>query len=226
MLELMSHSEMCHREGRNLQQGMNYLAHSSHSIILMSLQKNAPYDDRMLDESTILYEGHNVPRVGNIDPKTCDQPRVTDFGSPTENGKFFNAAKAFLNHGKEPRRVCVYEKIRPNIWSYNGTFHLVDAWLEDSNSRKVFKFKLTAVEGEEIDEVPIDREAPHRRLIPSQVKLEVFKRDEGKCIKCSSKDQLHYDHDLPFSRGGSSLTAENVRLLCSRHNLEKSNKIE
>jgi hypothetical protein len=36
---------------------------------------------------------------------------------------------------------------------------------------------------------------------------------------------LHYDHDIPFSRGGSSLTAANVRLLCARHNLEKSDKI-
>lgn len=36
---------------------------------------------------------------------------------------------------------------------------------------------------------------------------------------------LHFDHDIPFSKGGSSLTAENVRLLCAKHNLEKSDKI-
>jgi hypothetical protein len=36
---------------------------------------------------------------------------------------------------------------------------------------------------------------------------------------------LHYDHDIPFSKGGSSLTADNVRLLCAKHNLEKSDKI-
>ena len=33
------------------------------------------------------------------------------------------------------------------------------------------------------------------------------------------------DHDIPFSKGGSSLTAANVRLLCAKHNLEKSDKI-
>jgi len=31
--------------------------------------------------------------------------------------------------------------------------------------------------------------------------------------------------DVPFSKGGSSLTAANVRLLCAKHNLEKSDKI-
>ena len=34
-----------------------------------------------------------------------------------------------------------------------------------------------------------------------------------------------YDHDIPFFKGGSSLTTENVRLLCGKHNLQKSGKI-
>jgi len=40
-----------------------------------------------------------------------------------------------------------------------------------------------------------------------------------------SKGNLHFDHDVPFSKGGSSITAKNVRLLCAKHNLEKSDKI-
>jgi len=36
------------------------------------------------------------------------------------------------------------------------------------------------------------------------------------------KDLL-FDH-IPFSKGGSSLTAANVRLLCAKHNLEKSER--
>lgn len=63
-------------------------------------------------------------------------------------------------------------------------------------------------------------------MIPSHVKLEVWKRDGGKCVTCGSSDNLHYDHILPFSKGGSSLLASNIQLLCARHNLEKSDKIE
>jgi SAD/SRA domain len=227
MLDIISHSEMCHREGRNLQQGMNYQIHGTHSVILMSLRQNAPYEDEVSDDgSTIVYEGHDTPRHGEINPKTIDQPLARFSGEATENGKFYAAARAFATESSRPRRVRVYEKIKPNIWSYNGVFHLVDAWVKDTGSRKVLKFKLVAVEGEENFDEPSDATAPHRRLIPSWVKLAVFKRDAGQCVICTSKEDLHYDHDLPFSRGGSSLTPENIRLLCGRHNLQKSARIE
>ena len=42
---------------------------------------------------------------------------------------------------------------------------------------------------------------------------------------CGSEENLHFDHIIPFSRGGSSLTANNVQLLCARHNLEKRDRI-
>jgi hypothetical protein len=121
--------------------------------------------------------------------------------------------------------VRVYEKIRPGIWSYNGIFHLVDSWTERDERRVVFKFRLAAVEGEEdLSLPPPERPAP-RRIIPTGVKLEVWKRDGGKCVVCGATDDLHFDHDLPFSLDGTSVTAANVQLLCARHNLEKHDSI-
>ena len=52
-----------------------------------------------------------------------------------------------------------------------------------------------------------------RRLIPTTIKLEVWKRDQGKCVKCGAEDELHFDQIIPFSRGGTSLRAENIQLL-------------
>jgi 5-methylcytosine-specific restriction endonuclease McrA len=43
---------------------------------------------------------------------------------------------------------------------------------------------------------------------------------------CGDTKNLHFDHELPFSKGGTSLSAKNVRLLCMKHNLQKSDKIE
>jgi 5-methylcytosine-specific restriction endonuclease McrA len=62
-------------------------------------------------------------------------------------------------------------------------------------------------------------------LIPTLVKVDVWRRDRGQCVQCGSTKNLHFDHDIPFSKGGSSLTTANVRLLCAKHNLEKSDKI-
>ena len=227
--EVISYMEMCVREGASLQRGMNFrLRGGDHSVILMSLRPNAPYQDRIEDGGeTLIYEGHDVPKTAeNPEPKRVDQPKRLPSGGLTENGKFFEAAKRAARKQAPPERVRVYEKIRKGIWSYNGVFHLVDAWTERDEHRRVFKFKLVAVEGDEDFSKPADREQAHRRIIPTKVKLEVWKRDGGQCVKCGATDELHFDHDLPYSLGGTSLTASNVQLLCARHNLEKSNRIE
>jgi hypothetical protein len=75
----------------------------------------------------------------------------------------------------------------------------------------------------EVDDIIVD--VQHNRLISTPVKVEVWRRDRGQCIQCDSMKNLHFDHDIPFSKGSSSLTAANVRLLCAKHNLEKSDKI-
>jgi 5-methylcytosine-specific restriction endonuclease McrA len=92
--------------------------------------------------------------------------------------------------------------------------------------RRVFKFKLTAVEDEEDLSAPVPAHPKPRRIIPTSVKLEVWKRDGGKCVKCGQATDLHFDHIPPWSKGGSSSTPENIQLLCGKHNIEKRDRIE
>lgn len=226
--EIISYLEMCQREGVSLQRGMNFGLGGNHSVILMSVRPNAPYEDELQDNGTVLvYEGHDEPRSSRIaDPKRVDQPEHTPYGGPTQNGLFWRAAQDAKTGLRPPERVRVYEKLRQGIWSYNGVFHLVDAWKQESNERQVFKFKLVAVEGEEDLDLPVRSDATRRRIIPTQVKLEVWKRDGGKCIICGATDELHFDHIVPYSKGGTSLVAENIQLLCARHNLEKRDQIQ
>ncbi|MBN2564063.1 MAG: HNH endonuclease [Phycisphaerae bacterium] len=210
---------------------MNFRLHGGPSIILMSLRKNAPYADRVEDDGkTLIYEGHDIPRQpGGPYPKNADQPMFNPGGSLTENGKFHKAAKMHKDHGAEADLVKVYEKIKSGIWVYNGMFKLVDAWQEDSGGRKVFKFRLELTEQRATTgrkRAHPRSDLPHNRVIPSRIMLEVYKRDGGKCVICGSRDNLHFDHILPFSKGGTSLKAENIQLLCARHNLEKKDKIE
>lgn len=225
--DVVSHAEMCAEEAASLQRGMNFRLQNRFSVLLMSVRRGAPYEDMALEEGRVLiYEGHDAPRVvGGPDPKAADQPEHTPKGRPTQNTLFYEAALRFKRGEAAPELVRVYEKIHRGIWVFNGVFQLVDAWKEPRGSRTVFKFRLELVEGAEIPAGQM-AEMAHARMIPTAVKLEVWKRDKGRCVKCGRRDNLHFDHLLPFSRGGTSLLAENIQLLCARHNLEKKDRIE
>ena len=223
--DIISYAELVYEEGQNLQKGMNYKVTPHYSVFLMSVRKNAPYADE-IDSRTnaIIYEGHDAHRNHNENPKSIDQPFQTPNGTLTENGKFYVTALAYkLGLTSEPHKIKVYEKIREGIWSYKGFFNLVDAKIINTGARNVFKFYLQPVEVKKFRKKAII--IPHTRLIPTEVKLEVWKRDKGKCVKCGATVNLHYDHDLPYSKGGTSYTAKNVRILCMKCNLEKSSKI-
>ena len=192
--KIISYTEMCASEGQSLQRGMNYRIRGRTSVILMSLRKNSPYQDVVADNgTTIIYEGHDVPKNVDPNPKSIDQPYCLESGRLTEN----------------------------------GLFKLEDAWLERDGTRKVFKFKLKILQGEIDSGVSKagDQLSPGR-LIPPAIKLEVFKRDAGECVICGEEDELHFDHIIPVTKGGTSSKAENIQLLCARHNIQKSNKIE
>ena len=225
--QIISYIEMCQREKTSLQAGMNFGLGGNHSVILMSLRANAPYRDRIQDGgTTLIYEGHDQPLSEECpQPKLVDQQERRASGSLTQNGRFHQAAQAAKAGKRTPERVRVYEKLRPGIWSYNGIFHLVDAWIEFDGKRNVFRFKLIAVEGEEDFDIPSLVAPPRRRIIPTAIKIAVWKRDGGKCVICDATDELHFDHDLPWSKGGTSITAANVQLLCARHNIQKRDDI-
>lgn len=59
------------------------------------------------------------------------------------------------------------------------------------------------------------------RNIEAWVKEAVWERDGGKCRVCGTTRNLHFDHDVPFAKGGGN-HIKNVKLLCAEHNLSKS----
>jgi HNH endonuclease len=226
--DIISYMDMCRQEGSSLQRGMNFRLAGRTSVILMSIRAGAPYADKVEDVGRILiYEGHDIPKTKDgPNPKEVDQQRESPSGSPTQNGLFWKAALAHKKKGTPPELVKVYEKIRTGIWAFAGLFELVDAWSQKEKGRTVFKFKLQVSEQHLQEPQRNANEIDHDRLIPTVVKLEVWKRDKGKCVLCGSKENLHFDHVLPFSKGGTSLLPQNIQLLCARHNLEKRDRIE
>ena len=219
---IISYADIIKREEIMLQRGMNFRVNPNYSIILMSVRKGAPYRDRWHEDTGLLeYEGHDAPKRGPGDPKRVDQLMKYGGGKLTENGKFYEAALKYKDGKSKNEVVQVYEKISQGVWCDRGRYELIDAKVLFDGVRNVFRFFLRPAKTPHAKE-PLLRQT---RIIPTAVKVEVWKRDQGCCVICGSKENLHFDHDVPFSKGGSSITAKNVRLLCAKHNLAKSNKI-
>ena len=219
---------MCDIENvQTLQRGMNFRMNPVYSVILMSQRSNAPYIDKIYSDGvTIEYEGHDMAKNYSENSKEEDQSEKLPSGKITQNGLFVKAVKKYKeNKENKPELVKVYEKIFSGVWSLKGFFDLIDYKIIHDGKRNVFRYILKLSSQEKnynIDNINIE----HTRLIPSEVKREVWKRDQGKCVLCGDSKNLHFDHDLPFSKGGTSLLASNVKLLCMKHNLQKSDKIE
>jgi hypothetical protein len=72
--------------------------------------------------------------------------------------------------------------------------------------------------------IEFQKSGPKRDPIPEDVKLLVWARDGGRCVRCGSNEELHFDHIIPVAKGGGN-SAENVQILCQSCNLKKSDKI-
>lgn len=149
-------------------------------------------------------------------------------GNLTNNGVFFKHAEEYkLGRKSKPEIIKVYEKIDRNVWVNKGLFNLIDVKyiFSEKENRKVFKFilqpiKITLGSKEFIDDFEFSRR------IPTNIKKLVWERDNAKCAQCGSINDLHFDHIIPFSKGGSSTDSNNIQILCSKHNLQKSAHIQ
>ncbi len=222
---IISYLELSMRERQQLQKGMNFRKDGRLSVFLMSLRKNAPYKDQWLpDKQVLIYEGHDAKADPKV-KKVVDQPMFRDSGKLSDNGKFFTEAASYKNgERKDPLQIQVYEKLDTGVWFDKGVFNLVDAEYVLEQGRSVFKFFLHPTDV--VRSVTDVSEYKHERMIPTSVKVEVWKRDKGQCRMCGESTGLHYDHILPFSKGGRSEDVRNIQILCARHNLQKSDKIE
>jgi hypothetical protein len=59
-----------------------------------------------------------------------------------------------------------------------------------------------------------------REPVAAAVRMFVWQRDGGKCVRCGSQERLEFDHIIPVVKGGSS-TERNIQLLCETCNRSK-----
>lgn len=103
--------------------------------------------------------------------------------------------------------------------SKSGTFHYAEiARILDSVSTK-------RVDKKTYEKLVV----AERAMVSDSLRYDVMRRDGFRCVLCgmSAKDGaiLHVDHIIPVSKGGKS-EIDNLRTLCEKCNIGKSNKIE
>jgi len=115
-------------------------------------------------------------------------------------------------------------------WAFNGFVYEINGLYSSEEIRLLLlenfdkerqKFERLKAK---FDEIPASEATYERPRIPEKVRIEVWRRDGGKCARCGSRERLEYDHIVPISRGGSN-TARNIELLCESCNRTKSNNI-
>jgi hypothetical protein len=116
-------------------------------------------------------------------------------------------------------------------WLYQNTVYEVTGGRPDEEKkllilefadrdRRKFERLKNKFSGEKSDELEYKR-----TRISEEARIAVWRRDQGRCARCGSRENLEYDHIVPVSKGGGN-TERNIELLCQDCNRAKGNRIE
>ena len=138
--------------------------------------------------------------------------------------------RTLLEQQKEtPTSFAKINEEGKRFWMFQDNFYMEDegltevevkALILETENKKKKRIQKAVSLMEQVKDMPNEK----RETIPENVKIYVWRRDEGKCVKCGSQKNLEYDHDIPVSKGGGN-TARNIRILCERCNREKKDNI-
>ena len=110
--------------------------------------------------------------------------------------------------------------------TYRGTDNRVtnDGWLAIWDLIRSLFDRQTANIHQSVDRARNSAASASRIGISDEVKIFVWNRDDGRCVRCGSNRELEYDHVIPLALGGSN-TARNLQLLCAPCNQAKAAEI-
>ena len=136
---------------------------------------------------------------------------------------------------KDDHSFCIWEVdekwLNHEIWLYRETLYGIKGGYSEAQKKLLIceqsdkerqKFERLAAKFSKEQAEHVKHE---RARILENVRIEVWRRDQGKCSGCGSRVNLEYDHIVPVSRGGSN-TARNVELLCEACNRSRGDRIQ
>jgi hypothetical protein len=121
--------------------------------------------------------------------------------------------------------VPVAEDERRTWWMYRDRFFWEDDGLEAEEVEALVherdrRLRRRIDRARDLMAAEAAAAGPRREPIPEDVRVEVFRRDGGRCVACGSAELLQFDHVIPVALGGSS-TPANLQVLCAPCNRAK-----
>jgi HNH endonuclease len=124
-----------------------------------------------------------------------------------------------------PVEVGHDEERRRTYWLFRDEFYWEDEGYDETELKALILERLAQKDRRVQRAVALMQQteamdSPARAPIPDEVKIFVWKRDGGCCVKCGSNERLEFDHVIPVAMGGAN-TARNLQLLCEPCNRSK-----
>lgn len=133
---------------------------------------------------------------------------------------------AVLERQKDtPVLLLTEDETRRTWWMFRDEFYWEDEGYEEREVKALILERLTHKDRRLQRAVALMEQtealdSPARLPIPDEVKIFVWQRDGGRCVKCGGNQRLEFDHVIPVSLGGAN-TARNLQLLCEGCNRSK-----
>ena len=150
-------------------------------------------------------------------------------GSPS--ARRWNAAKGadvLRSQASEPIALVEDAGRRRTWWMFRHEIYWEDEGLDATEVKALALDRLTRKERRISRAVALMEQAgtftSARESIPDDVRVFVWNRDGGSCVRCRSRERLEFDHIIPVALGGAN-TARNLQLLCEPCNREKGASI-
>lgn len=124
-----------------------------------------------------------------------------------------------LQEESRQRPVRVWQQGDRDIWVYQEWMYSAEPGLSEADVAALIS-QREAAQRRQLERAHA-REAMttttgttrSREVIPTEMKMQVWQRDSGRCVACGSNENLEFDHIIPVSMGGAT-TLRNLQLLC------------
>jgi 5-methylcytosine-specific restriction endonuclease McrA len=131
--------------------------------------------------------------------------------------------KELINPQVQEKKIILNERILKKIKKLNGDMSEIEL-IESLIDEKLKTIELSKSKN------TTSKPSTNSRYIPKSVERAVFKRAEHQCEhigkdgkRCQERRNLQKDHIKPFALGGKN-SKDNIRILCSGHNLRRAVK--